>query len=385
MEEVTRQDQVKGQASSSAKVSYSQVVKLAGAMITAIIGSGFSSGEEILQFFSVYGIRGMISALLVLVVLAITSGLIMQYGFSHPSNPPKTVFKYYVGKVFGSFLNIYIPILAFLIGVVTVSGAGAAINQYFGLANFWGTALITIIVLLAVLLGFDRLINVLGALGPITLIASIGIGLYTLLTNFSAFQVSGAYLQVANQYTDVPYGAGNGMGFWWLAGILFISYTMMGAIPFISQLGTRGGTKKESFLGGVLGGVGLMVTAIFLNLAMLTDIEQVLNVEVPVLYLAQAISPVVGGIFIYVLLQEMFTTSCAFLWTVSDAITQKSASSRVKKWIIVLISLATLAGAQLPFRTLVNIVYPISGYIGIIFLVALFAKEAYRLAQSKKA
>ena len=64
MEEVTRQDQVKGQASSSAKVSYSQVVKLAGAMITAIIGSGFSSGEEILQFFSVYGIRGMISALL---------------------------------------------------------------------------------------------------------------------------------------------------------------------------------------------------------------------------------------------------------------------------------------------------------------------------------
>lgn len=107
MEEVTRQDQVEGQgqASSSAKVSYSQVVKLAGAMITAIIGSGFSSGEEILQFFSVYGIRGMISALLVLVALAITSGLIMQYGFSHPSNPPKTVFKYYVGKVFGSLVK----------------------------------------------------------------------------------------------------------------------------------------------------------------------------------------------------------------------------------------------------------------------------------------
>lgn len=85
----------------------------------------------------------------------------------------------------------------------------------------------------------------------------------------------------------------------------------------------------------------------------------------------------IGVVFIYVLLQEMFSTSCAFIWTVSDAVTTHRTPVRLQRIVIIANSIITFIVAQLPFRTLVNIVYPISGYIGLIFLVALIVKEIY--------
>lgn len=356
------------------QVSYANVFKIAGAIITALIGSGFSSGEESLQFFTVYGVRGLVSGAIALVIFALAIGLVVRYGYIYSENPPKTIFRYYLGKIMGSFLNLYIPVLAFLIGVVTISGSGAAINQYFGLDNFWGTLIMSTIVLIAVLSGFNRLINLLGALGPLTVIAALFIGIYTFITNFDGIQASEAYLQTTE---NLPYGAGNSMSFWLLGGILFISYNILGGVPFISKLGSTSQSKKEGFYGGMFAGVGLMVAAMSLNLAMLTDVEQILNVEVPILYLAESIHPLVGVVFIYVLLQEMFSTSCAFIWTVSDAVTTHRTPVRLQRIVIIANAIITFIVAQLPFRTLVNIVYPISGYIGLIFLVALIVKEIY--------
>lgn len=374
MQQSNTNSTMQGHESTEKNINFSNVFKLAGAIITALIGSGFSSGEESLQFFSVYGIRSLISGAIASVIFALALGLIMRYGFKNPFNPPKTIFRHYLGKIIGSFLNLYIPVLAFLIGVVTISGSGAAINQYFGLDNFWGTLIMSTVVLFAVLLGFNRLINLLGALGPLTVIAALFIGLYTLVTNYDGIQASEAFLQTTE---NLPYGAGNSMSFWLLGGILFISYNILGGVPFISKLGSTSHSRKEGFLGGFFGGIGLMLAAMSLNLAMLTDVEQMLSVEVPVLYLAQSIHPIVGILFIYVLLQEMFTTSCAFIWTVSDAVTTHRTPVRLQRIVIIANSVITFIVAQLPFRTLVNIVYPISGYIGLIFLTALIIKEVY--------
>lgn len=63
------------------------------------------------------------------------------------------------------------------------------------------------------------------------------------------------------------------------------------------------------------GGAGLMLGAIVLNLAMLSQADTISSVEFPVLYLTQSISLLMGFIFALILLQETFSASVPMLFT----------------------------------------------------------------------
>ena len=86
-----------------------------------------------------------------------------------------------------------------------------------------------------------------------------------------------------------------------------------------------------------------------------------------------------------ILLSAIFTTAGPFLWTVSDAILPEDTSDKKKKITIIIISLVTLVGAQLPFRTLVGIVYPFSGYFGVALIVLVISKELLDIYRAKQA
>ena len=47
------------------KVSFKRVISFGGAFIALIIGSGFATGQELMQYFSAYGKMGALSLVLV--------------------------------------------------------------------------------------------------------------------------------------------------------------------------------------------------------------------------------------------------------------------------------------------------------------------------------
>ena len=44
------------------KIHWKTAIRLGGAFVATIIGSGFASGQELVQFFTVYGIGGAVGA-----------------------------------------------------------------------------------------------------------------------------------------------------------------------------------------------------------------------------------------------------------------------------------------------------------------------------------
>ena len=49
---------------SDKKVNWGRVVILAGAIIAFTIGSGFATGQEIVQYYTAYGVQGIFTELL---------------------------------------------------------------------------------------------------------------------------------------------------------------------------------------------------------------------------------------------------------------------------------------------------------------------------------
>lgn len=52
-------------------VSKSKVISFAGAFIAFLIGSGFATGQEVLQYFTSYGYFGMTGVLVVYLLFSI--------------------------------------------------------------------------------------------------------------------------------------------------------------------------------------------------------------------------------------------------------------------------------------------------------------------------
>lgn len=357
---------------SKQKVNVWTVVKYAGAFIAFMIGSGFASGQEIMQFFTSYGMMGIVGALISMFLFSWSGAVFMGRGYEKREDENFNPFHYYTGKVIGTFLDWFIPVFLFCVVVVMISGAGATINQYFGLPNWVGSTLMAILSTLSVLLGLQKLIDIIGSLGPLTIIFTMIIAIYTLATQGANL----ANVSEAMQGLETPAAASS----WWLAGLLYVAYNATGSVPFFNASGKLANSKREAQLGAIFGGVFLMVAAILVSLAMLCDIKTTVTMDIPILHLASYISPVFGAIFSVIIIGEIFSTAAPMLWVTANKLGVEG--TKKHKIIVIALGVVALVGGQLPFGQLVGIIYPYTGYIGIVFL-AIVAVKACIIDQKK--
>ena len=103
--------------------------KVAAVYIGTIVGAGFATGQEVLQFFNRFGIWGL-GGLAVATILFIVFGyIIMDLGRVLNARSHLEVIRYSGGNILGTFIDIVITI--FLFGSLTamIAGTGALFEQ----------------------------------------------------------------------------------------------------------------------------------------------------------------------------------------------------------------------------------------------------------------
>lgn len=348
------------------------VVKFAGAVIATLIGSGFASGQEAMQFFAAYGTNGIIGCVIAILLFAGMSGVLLGYGFKHKGASDFSAFRYFCGKYLGTFLEWFTILFCFLVGIIMVSGAGATLNQYFGVPQIVGSGLMAAIVLLSALFGLKRIVDILGSIGPVTIAFLIILAVYTLVVHGGGLADSNAAVEAAGD--SVVYGVGSGSAWFALGAFMYVAYNILAGVPFMSEMGTGARSRKEAVLGGALGGAALGVCALLLNLALLSVFGEAVQYEVPVLFLAQQISPVVGLLFAVILLAEIYNTAVPMVWTVANQFVDEKQDKRKYQFLIALLCAVIFMGGQLPFGMLVNLIYPFVGYFGALFIVVVIVQ-----------
>ncbi len=349
-------------AEAKGKTSILNVFKFAGAFVAFMIGSGYATGQEILQFFTAYGWGSIGGLIIALVFFAVVAATAMAYGFRHRNdgtNVETEGFRYFTGRVFGLFLEWFVPIFLFMVVVVMISGSGATISQMTGLPQWVGTFSMALLVFLSNLLGLRRIVDIIGALAPITIIFTIGISVAVLIQNPGGLSEFAANQDIIK---DAPAAVEN-RSLWWLAGLLYVAYNATGSIPFFTASGTMGNSEREVKLGAIIGSILLIGAALLLNLAMLSMADAALSAEVPVLAIAQGMSGIVSVAFAVVVLLEIFSTASPMMWI---AVSRLSEEGTKRQYVVLtILSIIALFGGLIPFGMLVGTVYPLTGYLGI--------------------
>jgi uncharacterized membrane protein YkvI len=349
-------------------VNWITVLKYAGAFVAFMIGSGFATGQEVMQFFTAYGIWSIGGVLISMFLFAWSGSIVMKYGFENRHDDDFNSFHYFCGRILGTFLEYFIPVFLFAVVVVMISGSGATMHQYFGLPHYVGAGLMAILVLVTNLFGLKRIVDIIGGLGPITILFTMLIAIGALINNPGGLaNVSQAMARIG----ELP-RATSSSNAWWLAGTLYVAYNVTGSIPFLTEMGKRASSAKEAVLGAILGAVALMTSGLLLNLALLSYIEDIAELSIPNLHFAEIISPALGMVFSLILLGEIFSTAAPMLWVSADKIGKEG--TKRNKIAIVVLSIFAFFGGQLPFGMLIGTVYPYTGYLGIIVLITITIK-----------
>lgn len=333
-------------------------IKVAAAYIGTVVGAGFASGQEILQFFGFFGGLGIIGLLVSGILFSLFGYLILDLGRKLKAESHLPVIRHIGGKYLGTFMDYVITF--FLFGALTVmaAGAGALFQEQFGLPRLIGSGLIVVAALLTVLLGISGVINAISFVTPFLL--------------GSVFVI--VLLAVANTGYDFTSIASTNLGappvpYWPLAAILYVSYNLVMAVAILAPLGKETENEKTLKKGAVVGGFGLTLGAGAIYLAVLVNMPQAGELSIPMIFVVAQISPLVQLVFALVLLAEVYTTAVGSLYGFSARIIHPKHPASWKY--IVGTSTAALGFSQIGFTNLVRYLFPTVGVMGMLMLGAI--------------
>jgi len=347
-------------------INFKKVVTYAGAFIAFLIGSGFATGQEVLQYFTSYGYLGVAGGLVTLVLLWYVGVSFITAGFDHDFKKGSDIFNYYCGKKLGTFFDYFSILFIYLSFIVMVAGASATFNQHFGIPNFVGGVTMAVLACITVLLGLNKLVDIIGKIGPTIVIISIVLGIVSIFGNLEGLKeaaVSIPEMKMTRASTNWLFAAGSYVGFCmlWLAG-------------FLASIGSNADNRKELVLGASTGAIGFSIAVIIVALGLMAHINDVSGSQIPALILAGKVHPLLATLFSIIIVAGIYTTAVPLLWSVSSRFAVDK-SKKFKLLTVFLASIGLIVGTGLNFSLLVNIVYVINGYVGILLLGLMFVKS----------
>lgn len=329
------------------------------AFIGTVVGAGFASGQEALLYFSAFGTQGMWGAVLGSVLMLIAGVTILQLGSFFQAKEHMEVLGSISSKVMGWILDIATIVTLFSIGFVMFAGAGANLNQQFGLPVWVGAVLMLALTIGFGMLDVDKVTGAIGALTPFLLVfVIVGCG-WTLINanpDWSALNAA-----AANVETSLPN--------WWISALNYTGLNVMCVVSMALVIGGNQLDTRAAGLGGLFGGLGYLVMLMLLALALLVKIDTVSGQDMPLLTLITDINPTMGLIMSLVIFGMIFATSLGMFF----ALGKRLSRGREDKFRVIFISACVIGFALsfVGFQQLVSTVYPILGYLGILLIVVM--------------
>ena len=365
------------------------IIKVVFVIIGTFIGAGFASGQEIYLFFFSYGINGLlgilISSILMGVVISKTLQIIKQNNvqnykefldiiihkkkkekkthktqkFTNAQNSKRNSEENSESSIAIKLINLVVNTFTLVTFFIMIAGFGTYFAQEFGINQIVGSLVLATITYIILNTSVKGVVKANGIIVPILIILVGIIGILN-LKNLPLLQIKN-YMIANNDIAFV------------LQAILYASYNSILLIPVLITLNKYIKNNKQINKISILssGIIAIMSTLIFLLLAKVdVDIEKL---EMPAVYVVSNMFYILKYLYGFVILGSIFTTTISlgmsFLQNTSK--NEKSYSQ-----IVLIMCITSVIISKVGFSNLVNWLYPIFGYLGILQIYKIIIKKA---------
>lgn len=324
----------------------------------AVVGAGFASGQEIVQFFVTYGSYGLSGALAATLLFALMGGLLLYLAHRHRVSNYQDMLAKIVGEKLSPIIDLLLAVFLFL-GISTMfSASGAVFYEHLYLPKNLGIFAAYIMVVISLLAGRQGMIYSYNLLVPVKLV------LLLIITGYAALFIN----ETPAAATYTAYMSSQASKLWGVSSLLYVAYNFALAMVVLTEYQSVGG-RRDGITGAVWGGLLLGLLVVLNYLALSRFLPVVTHYQVPMLFVAGQISSTTKYIYTVVLWIGILTTAIANTYGFAQRMAKFSGLSY--GICLVLCSTLALPLSMQSFSSLVGKIYPIFGILGLVILIGI--------------
>ncbi len=332
-------------------------IKISSIYVGTVIGAGFASGREIIEFFGIYGLKGILGMIIAGILFSLVGSVLLIKIYNNKIKSFNELINRIFGEKIGFIIDTIIVFSLYTGFSVMISGSGAIFKEELGLSYNLGIIVMVVFSFMVFLFSLEGLSFINTILVPLIIIGIIftsiyiGIGEGYNFSNIQGIRLSkkGNFLSSAFLYVG--------------SNSLIILVVFSSLLPLIKD-------KKTAILGGTAGGFTLGILGISILTLTLIYYNEIFQLEIPMLKICDYIGYNYRIVYAIILWIAMFTTALAQGFGFINRLEE----GKYKLLFTVLFCISAIPLAKLGFSNLVGVLYPVFGFIGALVMGVVLVK-----------
>jgi uncharacterized membrane protein YkvI len=334
--------------------------QIAAVYVGTVVGAGFATGKEIVEFFTRYGFYGFIGILIAGYIFIFTGTKIMLISARIRASSYEEFNQFLFGKKIAGIINFFFLIMLLGVTAVMISGSGAVFEEQLGVPKSIGSWSTIILASLVLMMGMRGVFTVNSFVVPIMICFSV-ILFFSTLGNGDFFKT---LTKVPDEVITVKMI---------LSPFAYTAFNLALAQAVLVPVAYEVRDEKVIKHGAILGGIFLTIILLTGHFSLMT-LSDVNRYEIPSAVIMRTAASQLYWMFILVIYGEIFTSVIGNIYGL-----QRQISSYIKlpsMLIIAVIFLIALIISEFGYGRLLGYIYPVFGYISLLFLVLVWKSKA---------
>ncbi|QQE76223.1 hypothetical protein KDJ56_10035 [Brevibacillus composti] len=339
--------------------SWKAALQIAFTYIGTVVGAGFASGKEIVEFFVQYGSQGLVGILLATVLFCWGGVRVMVLSYRIQADSYQDLSTYLFGRPIGTVFHVILLLVLFGTTSVMLAATGAVFWESFGLSPQIGILASMLLIFFVAQKGLRAIHSVNSLFVP-------------LLIGFTAlvFLIAKPWLETG------PLVEINKPFAWLSSPLYYVALNVALTQAVLVPIGRHSDSEKPLVWGGILGGVGVGLLLLLSYSAMLVRMPSVGQAEMPMIALLQGLGAGIPLIYAVLVYSEIFSTLVANVFGLSEQV--KKATGLKRETIVAGILCIGYAISFVGFGPLLRLLYPLFGQLVMLFLLMLAIQQLRR-------
>ncbi|MGM0974768.1 MAG: YkvI family membrane protein [Bacillota bacterium] len=324
------------------------IFQIAATYIGTVVGAGFATGKEIIEFFTNFGVLGFFGILISGLLFVVIGTKIMFFAHRIQAHSYQEFNTFLFGNSLGRFINGLTFIILFGVTSVMLSGTGAIFHEQLGLPYQVGILFTLVLCFYIMTKGLDGVLGINALVVPMMLF----FGLILLIPTVSSDQPL---------FQNLDWGLWRG----YVNPFIYVSFNLAMAQAVLIPLGKEINDENTIRWGGFWGGIGLLFILLSCHLALSIQ-PNVNSYDIPMAEVIKGFGLAVHILFIIVIYGEIITTLVGNVFGLSRQM-QRYIPLSGNYLVLVILGVSYII-SLVGFGVLVEFLYPIFGYVGLLIL-----------------
>src|SRR5699024_9704705 len=164
-----------------------EAIKIGFAYVGIVVGAGFSTGQEVMQFFSPYGLWSYIGVILSGLILGFIGRQVAKIGTAFDAQNHESTLDYLFGIAFIKIVDYLLIFFLFSISDDMFAGSGSTFQESFGVSSWLGALIMVIAIYITLLMDFNKIVRALVFVTPFLIVLVVIIAGYFLFYGSISF------------------------------------------------------------------------------------------------------------------------------------------------------------------------------------------------------